>query len=326
MAVWSRAGRARLDGRAHNLGDALDEGDDPLTDPSCWIKANPLLGVTITEQYLSEVVAQAKAIPGQLNGILRLHFCVWTDAETAWMARSTLEPLLAEFDPKGGQPVWLGLDLSQNRDLTALAGVQRNGEKNGKPCFDAWVEVWTPGDTLSARVLRDKQPYDVWVAGGFLNAPPGENISLRQVAQALAELDSDYRVETAAYDRYAFRRFEEEVSELGLSVNFIEHPQGGTKRAKPAGEMTEGLWMPGSLRHLEELILEGRIRLRRNPVLISAMMSAVTETDRWDNKWLSKQRAINKIDAAVALCMAVGAAMAGDTSGSIDDWLKSLAS
>ena len=303
---------------------ALDEDDDPLTDPSCWIKANPLLGVTITEQYLSEVVAQAKAIPGQLNGILRLHFCIWTDAETAWMARSTLEPLLAEFDPKGGQPVWLGLDLSQNRDLTALAGVQRNGEKDGKPCFDAWVEVWTPGDTLSARVLRDKQPYDLWVAGGFLNAPQGENISLRQVAQALAELDSDYRVETVAYDRYAFRRFEEEVSELGLSVNFIEHPQGGTKRGKPQDGMSEGLWMPGSLRHLEELILEGRIRLKRNPVLISAMMSAVTETDRWDNKWLSKQRAINKIDAAVALCMAVGAAMAGDTSGLIDDWLKSL--
>ena len=115
------------------------------------------------------------------------------------MARATLEPLLAEFEPKAGQPVWLGLDLSQNRDLTALAVVQRNGEQGGKPCFEAWVEVWTPGDTLSARVLRDKQPYDVWVAGGFLNAPPGENISLRQVAQALAELDSDYRVETVAY-------------------------------------------------------------------------------------------------------------------------------
>jgi hypothetical protein len=57
-----------------------------------------------------------------------------------------VEPLLAEFEPKAGQPVWLGLDLSQNRDLTALAAVQRNGEKNGKPCFDAWVEVWTPGE------------------------------------------------------------------------------------------------------------------------------------------------------------------------------------
>jgi phage terminase large subunit-like protein len=53
---------------------ALDKGDDPLKDPSCWIKANPLLGVTITEEYLTGVVAQAKAMPGKLNGILRLHF------------------------------------------------------------------------------------------------------------------------------------------------------------------------------------------------------------------------------------------------------------
>ena len=54
------------------------------------------------------------------------------------------------------------------------------------------------------------------------------------------------------------------------------------------------------------------------------MSAGITEADRCDNKWLSKQRAINKIGAAVALCMAVGAAMAGDTSGSIDDWLKRL--
>jgi phage terminase large subunit-like protein len=83
--------------------------------------------------------------------------------------------------------------------------------------------------------------------------------------------------------------------------------------------------MPGSVRQLEEMMLEGRIRLRRSPVLISAIMSAVIETDRWDNYWLSKQRALNKIDAAVALCMAVGAAMSSDTGGTIDDWLKSLA-
>ena len=66
---------------------ALDEGDDPLEDPSCWVKANPLLDVTVTGEYLAGVVAQAKAIPGKLNGILRLHFCVWTDAEQVWMAR-----------------------------------------------------------------------------------------------------------------------------------------------------------------------------------------------------------------------------------------------
>ena len=89
--------------------------------------------------------------------------------------------------------------------------------------------------------MRDKQPYDLWVADGFLNAPAGENISFRHVAQALAEMASDFRVEAVAYDRYAFRRFEEEVAELGLDLDFVEHPQGGTKRAKPAGEMSDAV-------------------------------------------------------------------------------------
>ncbi|MPT24453.1 MAG: hypothetical protein E2577_16595, partial [Starkeya sp.] len=38
---------------------ALDKDDDPLEDPTCWKKANPLLGTILTEEYLAEVVAQA---------------------------------------------------------------------------------------------------------------------------------------------------------------------------------------------------------------------------------------------------------------------------
>ncbi len=85
--------------------------------------------------------------------------------------------------------------------------------------------------------------------------------------------------------------------------------------AKSKGVEPEGLWMPKSLRELESALLEKRIRLKRNPVLISAMMSAITDRDRWDNTWLSKDRATNKIDPAVALCMAVGVAATFDASG-----------
>jgi phage terminase large subunit-like protein len=293
---------------------SLDDGDDPLNDPSCWIKANPLLGVTITEEYLRETVAQAKAIPGQLNGILRLHFCVWTDAETAWMTRATLEPCIADFDPAShrGKPVWLGLDLSQNRDITALGAVVKTGTNDeGKPTFDAWVEAWTPGDTLTAREMRDRLPYAVWAREGHIHAPSGESVSYRHVAQTLAEYDRDFDVQLVAYDRFAFKRFEEDVNELGLSVPFAEHPQGGLKKGKPLEAGGEGLWMPGSVRLLEEALLEGRIRLKRNPVLISAMMSAVIEEDKWGNHWLAKTRSVNKIDAAIALAMALGAAMGG---------------
>ena len=310
-----------LDDTSFSFVCSLDDGDDPLSDPSCWIKANPLLGVTITEGYLSEVVAQAKSIPGQLNGILRLHFCVWTDADEAWMSRESLESCLGEFDIKDhkDEQVWLGLDLSQSRDITAMGSVVRTGTTaDNKPMFDAWIEAWTPGDTISARELRDKIPYRVWRDAGHIHAPSGENINFQHVAQTIAEYDRDYRIQMVAYDRYAYRRFEEEIEELGLKVNFVEHPQGGTKKGKPtdemvkaaekAGKAAEGLWFPASLRALEDAILEGRVRFKRNPVLISAMMSAVVDQDKWDNRWLAKQKSINKIDAAVALVMAFGAA------------------
>lgn len=299
---------------------ALDEGDDPLNDPSCWAKANPLLGVTITEDYLAGVVAQAKNIPAKQNGILRLHFCVWTDADAAWMSREVVEPLMADFEPEEGAEVWLGLDLSQNRDITALAAVTKVGERDGKPLFDAWVEAWTPGDTMQAREDRDKIPYTVWAREGYIHAPSGENINYRHVAQTLAEYSQQYKIQMVAYDRYAFRRFEEDVEELGLAINFVEHPQGGTKKGKPtdemvkaaerAGKQAEGLWFPGSLRMLEDAMLEGRIRFKRNPVLVSAIMSAVTDQDKWGNRWLAKQKSVNKIDAAVAMVMAFGAANA----------------
>ncbi|WP_160119651.1 terminase large subunit [Rhodovarius lipocyclicus] len=326
---------------------ALDPGDDPLESPACWAKANPLLGVTITEEYLAGVVKQAKQLPGKLNGILRLHFCVWTDAETAWMARPALEACLDDFEPEefGGCDIFLGADLSGSQDLTALAFVVPTGEverasADGEvkllPTFDAWVEAWTPGDTVSERALRDQAPYDVWVRDGWLNAPDGKQIRLDFVAARVAEADAEYRVKALAYDRYSYRKLEDELDALGVTVPQIEHPQGGKRRAKVPDEELEaarregreppqGLWMPGSVAALEALILDGRIRLRRSPVLISACMSAVTETDPFDNRWFSKRKATNRIDAVVALAMAVGAATGAAPASTAKSFWETMA-
>jgi hypothetical protein len=47
---------------------------------------------------------------------------------------------------------------------------------------------------------------------------------------------------------------EPEIADLGLEIEQVEHPQGGTKKGKPteamieaakaAGKAPEGLWMP----------------------------------------------------------------------------------
>lgn len=315
---------------------SLDNNDDPMKDPLCWPKANPLLDVTITRAYLAGVVRQAKAIPGTMNGILRLHFCVWTDADESWMSRAALEAVLADFDPRelhaGADLEGVGIDLSAAQDLTAMGFVVQTGVIDvelivdevkvivQKPTYDAWVEAWTPLDTIEERSLRDKAPYDVWNAQGWLHAIPGKAIRLDFIAAHIAAVNSDFTVKVLAYDRYGYRKLTEELDVIGLKLNEVEHPQGGRKRAKATDaqiaaakdkgtEPPLGLWMPGSIKEFESLIFEKRIRIQRSPVIISAIMSAALERDPlFDNYWFSKRKATNRIDPVVALAMAIGAA------------------
>ena len=246
--------------------------------------------------------------------------------------RSALESVLADFDPAehAGKSVGAGADLSggagsdrgrvrgRDRDREGADGTTSSCEL---PTYDAWVEAWTPQDTLAERSLRDETPYDVWVQEGYLNAIPGKNIRLDFVAARVAEANSEYQIKLLAYDRYAYRRFADSLDELGVTINQAEHPQGGVRRAKATEEQIEeaksngedpplGLWMPGSVLELETLILEKRIRIRRSPVIVSAIMGAAVEHDPFDNRWFSKRKATVRIDPLVALTMAVGAATA----------------
>lgn len=314
---------------------ALDLGDDPLTDKACWKKANPLLGVILTEEYLGGVVAEARNVPGKLNNILRLHFCVWTESDESWLARDLIDAVMVDFDPaihEGKEIAAAGLDLSGAKDLTAAAFVvetgtvevtRTDGEVVNMPTYDAWIEAWTPGDTLDARELADHTPYRAWVNGGYLHAPPGQRIRYDHVAAHFATLNAVSPIRTLAFDKYVFDKFEAELDDYGVEIPSVAHPQGGQRRAKPdpakveaakaAGEPAPlGLWMPGSIGALEQLILEKRIRLRLSPVLMTALMGVAMETDPlMGNQWFSKKKSTVRIDPAVALAMAVGAAVDG---------------
>lgn len=329
---------------------SLDKGDDPLEDPSCWVKANPMLGTILTNEYLQGVVDEAKAVPGKLNNILRLHFCVWTDADKAWMHRATVEKVMTPFDiaEHEGKPLYMGVDLSGTKDMTVLGCmvptgmvevVRADSSIASLPTYDAWVEAWTPGDTLMARTVADKQPYDVWARDGYLNAPEGPRIRFDIVAARVAEIDRLYDIQTIAYDNYAYAAFKDELDVFGVAAEQLPHPQGGKVRARPSAEKVEaarvagekpplGLWMPGSVTELENLIIDGRIRLQSSPVLMTALMGATFNhpPDPHGNRWFVKTRASVRIDAAVALAMAAGAAAdkPTDPGGSFDDFVNNM--
>src|SRR5690606_20549212 len=124
---------------------ALDEGDDPLSDEACWIKANPLLGVTIPHRYIREQVREAIGMPGKESVVRRLNFCEWVDAESPWIGGDVwMAARDDEFDKSllEGRKCYGGLDLSSTTDLTAFALLFEPTEAD--PHWRQKVWFWLP--------------------------------------------------------------------------------------------------------------------------------------------------------------------------------------
>lgn len=288
---------------------SLDEKDDPLIDETCWPKANPLLDVTITRAHLRSQVKLARAIPGKRNGILRLHFCVWTESNSAWLEREAWEAVEDDdFDESEfeGKPCWVGLDLSSSRDITAKACLWDDGvDAEGRQKYALAVHGYLPLEGIAAKSLADKAPYDRWADEGHLTATPGPVVRLDFVARDVVEDSQAYELRAVAYDVWLVKRFQEELDLIGASLPTVEHPQGFNRRK------SSNLSMPDSITAFEKLILEKRLRVKINPALRSAIMSAQFDESPAGLRRFSKQRATGRIDLAVAAAMAVGAATSG---------------
>lgn len=274
---------------------ALDDGDDWLNDRSCWVKANPNLGVSIQEEYLERQVREAKGMPAKQNIVARLNFCVWTDAVNAWISGEAWRAVLvppAEA-PLRGRPCYGALDLSSRRDLTSLAVFVPDDAGGG----DLFARFWTPGETLRERELADRAPYAQWVREGHMYAPSCRSVDYRYVVQELQALVGVFDLRALAYDRWRIEDFRRALEEEGFDLPLLPFGQG-FKDMAPAVDAFEGL------------ILNGEIRIHTNPVLTWNAASAVLEQDPAGNRKFTKRKATGRIDGIVAATMAVGLALA----------------
>lgn len=263
---------------------ALDEGDQPLEDEACWIKTNPNLGVSITVEYLRRQVQNAKHIPAETNTVLRLNFCVWTQAHTRaidmgqWQACQPLPP----DEELAGQPCFGGLDLGQTDD------------------FSSWVRIWDLGDGRVAVKVRfwipraalekhPDRPYDVWVGKGLLEITEGTTTDYDVVERAVqADCQRD-GVREVSYDK----RFAEQLAQhlVGAGVVMVDQPQG--------------FQLNEAIRKKLELIAEGDLCHGQHEILGWMAANYVLRTGMKGEVRPDKEKAAEKIDGQVALDMAI---------------------
>lgn len=271
---------------------AMDEGDDPLTNEACWIKANPLLGPIIDPQYLRDEVNAAKGMPSKESTVRRLNFCEWVEAYNPAISYEKWVEAKEDYglEKFRGLRGTLGLDLSATTDLTAaVLDVKIDG------IHWLWPILFIPGDELAKRSRKDGVPYDVWVKKGFVQTTPGAAIDKDFVVDYVEKLLAEYdiKLDKAPFDRHRIDVLVAACARQGVEWPLEPHGQGFVSMG-PAWDS------------FETALVEKKMRHPNNPCFNANAANAVVVTDPAGNRKLDKSKATGRIDGIVAATMAVG--------------------
>ncbi len=294
----------------------VDPGDEPFDDESCWPKALPALGITFPIENVRGEVIQARALASRALTVKRLYFGIPVGSAEYWIDEAAWRSAQGAFeaDELRDCPCWLGMDLSQRNDLTALAVLWRREHR-----YFARILYWKPKEGLAAAEAEDKAPYAQWVEQGVLRAVPGKTIGKDFVVAEVQATVTANQVQALAFDQAHIKDFQDEADRMGFEtweyggpdapegsgLKMIRHAQGARGL-----HSEKQLWMPRSLQSLEDMILNGAITIEENGVTTWCAANAALREDGAGNRWIEKRRSRGKIDGLVALAMAAGAATA----------------
>ena len=290
-------------------------------DESLWVKANPSLPVVPGYDYIRNEVNKAKGMPSKQAVVNRLVFGVWSESGEPWIDVNSylaceVEPDEFEFDTQ--EPIYVGLDLAESTDLCAAVVCQYRGGKYYADC-----KLWTPEEGLDARSSRDGVLYQSWVDEGMLELVPGKVVRFSLIAKWLSDLREQYVISGIAHDPWGIKKLMQELDDVGFpyyksdmffegsdETLFIRHEQGFRGSKDPVDPPEIRLVMPTSITALEEAILTDSLVVPKLASLRSNVLGMVIYTNESGARRADKNKSTTRIDAGIALIMAVGLARA----------------
>lgn len=290
------------DERTLSLVYQIDEGDE-WKDPATWVKANPGLGVSISEDYLKSQARQAMNHGGRaVVEFQTKHANLFVHSATQWVARDVWRECKQPGEPEPGSEVFVGLDLASVSDFTALAllwpqddgtklvrchyflperAIERKLEEDESSIYGRLMDLpnvhVTPGNVTDYDFIRR------FVTGYHVN----EEGQVRSDAECLA---TRYRVRSLAFDRYNSSQLITDLSNDGLEC--APFGMGFVSQSAPTKE-------------LERLILGGDLIHDGDPVLDWMVGNVAVTYDPAGNVKVTKSKS-GKVDGVVALVMALG--------------------
>lgn len=293
------------DDRVFGIIYSIDDNDDPF-DPAVWAKANPNYGVSVMPDDLAAAAKKAEAMPSALNNFLTKRLNVWVSGESPWMDMRAwdrcAELTLRDLPRFHGAKAWIGLDLAQKKDFAALSLVfQVDG-------------VWHVCTRLYLNELAIQESGNAhlsgWARQGYVQVTDGDITDFDVVAEDLRQFCRDFDVQEIAFDPALSMYFAGKLIEEGLPLVEI------TQRA---------MFFTPPLIQVENLVLEKKLRHDGNPVMTWMVSNLVVKVSKFNElRAPTKERPENKIDGPMAMLMALGRALANETSNAIEQGFVEL--
>ena len=266
-------------------------------------KANPNYGVSVLKEFLLSELHQAKQSARKQNTFKVKHLNLWVSARNAWMNmewwHKCADPKLKPEDFQG-ESCYLGLDLASKIDVAARAQVFVR-EMNGDRHYYVFGKYYLPESALEE---KKTDHYKQWATEGWLTITDGDEIDLNQIQEDITGWDEngsiqgglirDFQVEEVAYDPWQATQLAQNLAAQGATV--VEYRNTVANMSAPMKEI-EGAAKAGRLHH------------NGDPMLAWMISNVVAKEDAKENIFPRKEAPENKIDAAIALIMAIGRAM-----------------
>lgn len=270
---------------------------DP-TDPEAWAMGNPNLGVSKSLEAMERASDRALAISGQMPNFRRFHLNLWTEGAESWISRDVWDDGLqaAPFEVQRlyGRKAWVGLDLSNKIDTTAIVVAV---PVDGVMYLVTYTFLPEGPKGFIARAQSEKREYIGWKADGWLEVHTGGTIDEEQILARLEIIRRLFDLQEVAYDPWGMKYLAQKLDKRRFPL--VEHRQGYQSMSSP-------------MKRFEELVAQKRLRHGGNPVLAWQVGNVHRDEDAAENIKPNKAKSSGRIDAAVAAIMAVGRAEANE--------------
>lgn len=267
--------------------------EDDWLDENVWRKANPSLGVTVPIDKVRATAHSARINPAEENSFRQLRLNQWVKQSIRWTPMHIWN--------QNNQPVDLA-DL-EGRVLRRPRPGEHHGHHGVRACVSTRREhgcvqgvpwFWIPEEGMTARVNRDRVPYDLWAKKGLIQVTDGNVVHYGAIEAAIEELGERFNIRQIAFDRWGATQMSQNLEDAGFTV--VPFGQGFKDMSPPSKEFMK-------------LALEGRLHHGGNEVLAWMVDNIHIRADPAGNIKPDIAKSTEKIDGVVATIMALDRAI-----------------